>query len=223
MIRYAVFDLDETITARGTWGRFVNLSVRRRPWRFFGIWGRAALGQLLYKTTSLERVSVKRGMLRWSLTGQSRERLHALAEDFAAQEVATGLRPGALRAITAHRAAGDTIIIASAAADLVANAIAEKLDITHVVATKLAWDNGVCADDFASENCYGAGKLTALRTYLETFPDYRREVVHITLYTDSYSDLPVLEFADKGVAVNADAKLQAASPVYGFETVDWSQ
>lgn len=222
MQRYAVFDLDETITTRGTWGRFVSQSIRRKPLKLIGLWARAVVAQIVYKVGSQERISVKLGMLRWSLSGQSRAKLEALANAFADEEIRSGLRPGAVREIEARRAAGDRIIIASAGADLIVEAIADRLNIETVVSTKLAWKNDICARHFGSENCYGPGKLTMLKKCLETFDDFQREAAHITVYTDSYSDLPVLEYADKGVAVNSDSKLQKAADVYGFETVNWS-
>ena len=79
MQRYAVFDLDETITSRGTWGRFVTQSLKGKPGKLFAMWARAGIGQLLYKATHVERISVKRSMLRSSLTGRSRTDLEAMA------------------------------------------------------------------------------------------------------------------------------------------------
>jgi len=219
---YAVFDLDYTITSQGTWGRFVSQAVKAKPWKLLCLWIRAGLGQIRYRLGGDERISVKRSMLRWSLSGQSRESLQALAEDFADQEVKNGLRPGALRQIEAHREAGDHLIIASAGADLIVEAIAKRLNISTVVATKLAWEGGKCARHFGSENCYGAGKLDRIQKCLETFDDYQRDDAHIIMYSDSHSDLPTMQFADKGVAVNANKKLLKAAAVYGFETVNWS-
>jgi len=220
--RYAVFDLDHTITTRGTWGRFVSLSVRHKPWKLVGLWLRAGIGQLRYRFGGDERISVKRAMLRWTLSGQNRDVLEALAEEFADNEMQNGLRPGALRQIEAHRAAGDHIIIASAGADLIVEAIAKRLRIETVISTQLAWSAGKCARHFGSENCYGPGKLVKLKKCLETFDDFQRETAHIIMYSDSHSDLPVMNFADKGVAVNASKKLLNMADVYGFETVDWS-
>ena len=222
MIRYAVFDLDKTITTKGTWGRFVSQSVRNKPWKLIGLWGTALFGQFRYKFGAQERVSVKRGMLRWSLAGQSRMHLLELAETFADQEIASGIRPGAIKEIRARQAAGDVVLIASAGADLVVEPIAKRLGIDHVISTKLGWSNDVCARDFATQNCYGPGKLALLQKYLETFPDYRRERSHITMYSDSAADLPAFEFADKGVAVNAGPRLRELAEVYDFESVDWS-
>jgi len=224
--RYAIFDLDETITTRGTWGRFVSQALKDKPGRLLGMWAGAGISQIIYKISPKERIFVKRGMLRRSLSGKSKSELQALADQFADEEVRSGLRPGAVRQIEAHRAAGDRIVIASAGADLVVEAIAKRLDIETVISTNLAWlqkdETLICARHFASENCYGPGKLTRLQKCLETFDDFKREAAHITVYSDSHSDLPVLKFADKGVSVNGDSKLLKAAKVYGFETVDWS-
>ncbi len=226
MQRYAVFDLDETITTRGTWGRFVSQALRDKPGKLLAMWVRAGIGQVIYKVGQLERISVKRSMLRWSLSGKKRTDLLELAAKFADEEIRSGLRPGAVRQIEAHRAAGDRILIASAGADIVIEAIAERLGIETVISTKLAWEgegeDQICARHFGSENCYGPGKLDRLRKCLETFDDFQRDAAHITVYSDSHSDLPVLKFADKGVSVNGDRKLLKAAEIYGFETVNWS-
>ena len=226
MQRYAVFDLDETITTRGTWGRFISQALRDEPGKLLAMWARAGLEQFIYKVSHKERISVKRGMLRWSLSGKSRVQLQALADKFADEEIRSGLRPGAVRQIEVHRAAGDRILIASAGADIVVEAIAKRLNIQTVVSTKLSWkgvgENQVCDRVFGSINCYGPGKLIQLQKCLETFDDFQREAAHITVYSDSYSDLPVLKFADIGVSVNGDNRLLNAASVYGFETVDWS-
>lgn len=226
MQTYAVFDLDHTLTTRGTWGRFVSQALKGRPFRFIAMWARACVGQLIYKLTTKERISVKRSMLRWSLSGQSRAHLQNLADRFAAEEVKSGLRPGAIRQLGIHRKAGDRLIIASAGVDIVVEAIAKQLGIETVVSTHLAWlgegEDQICGRDFGSENCYGGGKLTRLQKCLETFDDYQREAAYITVYSDSHSDLPVMKFADKGVSVNGDRKLLKATKVYGFDAVNWS-
>ena len=223
MQHYAIFDLDETITTRGTWGRFVSQAVGRNPIKLIGIWAHAAVAQLFYKFGRTERVFVKRGMLRWSLSGQSRANLEALAQRFAEKELSSGIRPGALAQIKKHQDAGDRVVIASAGADLIVNAIAERLGIEHVVCTKLDWNKGVCGRNFGSANCYASGKFEMLQKRLETFDDFRRDAAHITMYSDSHSDLPCFEYADVGIAVNADMKLRRAAKVYGLATVDWSK
>ena len=126
--------------------------------------------------------------------------------------------------IEKHRAAGDRIIIASAAVDLIVDPIAERLDITECVCTKMAYNS----DDRLSRklggmNCYGAGKLTMVREYLEQDPKFDRAHTHITMYSDSRSDLDIMRWADVGIAVNPSPRLAAVAEQNGFEIQDWDE
>jgi len=79
----AIFDLDYTLTKRGTWGRFVVKTVKFKPWLWLPLAVSAGLTQWRYK------------------------------QGHANNEVKNGLRPGAVKALEAHRAKGDIIIIVS--------------------------------------------------------------------------------------------------------------
>jgi len=217
----AIFDLDYTLTKRGTWGRFTIRSVRFKPWLWLPLCIAAARAQWRYKQGSIPRIQVKQAMMRWSMVGQSRGKLEKLADNFAAKEIKSGLRPGALKALDAHRAAGDTIIIASAAVDIIVAPIASRLGITHWVATQMKWEHDKLTPDFASPNCYGREKLTRVKHLLEDNPELKQSNTHITMYSDSYSDLDILRFSDKGIAVNADRKLRKAAKRENFDVVDW--
>lgn len=222
MSRFAVFDLDKTMTKRGTWGRFVSRSVGYNPIKLLSIWSVAGLKQLRYKSGDIDRIGVKRAMLRRSLTGMNRAKLLALADKFADDEVSSGLNPGFIAELEKCRAADDHILIASAGADILIGRIAERLGIEHWVATDLAWEGDRCADHFATDNCYGEGKLTRLKTLLETFPDYDSRTAQVTFYSDSHSDLPCFEFSNRCVAVNGTAKLKTIAISRNWEIVDWS-
>ena len=63
--------------------------------------------------------------------------------------------------------------------------------------------------------------LRLVKQYLGNIPGYDREKTHITMYTDSRSDLAILRWADVGIAVNPSPKLCKAAPEYGFEIQDW--
>ena len=120
MPNIAIFDLDYTLTKRGTWGRFVILNVRTRPWRWLPLLINTCWYQWGYKRGKNARIDVKQCMMLWSMSGKTREEIEALAKDFAQKEVLSKLRPGAVRALKKHKDAGDTLIIASAAVDVIA-------------------------------------------------------------------------------------------------------
>ncbi len=222
--RIAIFDLDETLTKKGTWGRFVTGTLRGKPLKWIPFLTSSLFSQARYMLRFGPREHVKENMMRWTLSGKTRSELEALAADFADREVNEGLRLRAKTMIEQHRANGDRIIIASAAVDLVVGPIAHRLDISEIVCTKMAY----LADDRLSGklggmNCYGANKLLMVRAYLEQEAKFKRGQAHITMYSDSRSDLDIMRWADVGIAVNPSPRLAAVTEKYGFEVQDWNQ
>ena len=144
-----------------------------------------------------------------------------MAEDFADKEIKDGLRPGALAALQNHRDRGDTIVIASAAVCVIVDAISRRLNIPYWVATEMKWVDGRLAPDFLTKNCYGAEKLERVKKLLAENPELKQNNTLITMYTDSYSDIEILRFSDKGVAVNAGRKLKENAKGENFAVVDW--
>lgn len=163
----AVFDLDYTLTQRGTWGRFVWRTVRSRPWFWAPLMFETIRDQIEYKAGRRPRGAVKRSMMRWSLMRRTRPELEALAQEFADEELRSGLRPGGLAALQYHAERGDHILIASAAVDLIVHPIAKRLKVDGVVCTQMAWDGDRLEDRFASDNCYGEAKREAVSAYFE--------------------------------------------------------
>jgi HAD superfamily hydrolase (TIGR01490 family) len=219
----AIFDLDYTLTKQGTWGRFVWMNVKYKPHLWIPLLIAAGWTQWRYKSGHKPRIAVKTAMLRWSMQGKSRADMEALAADFADREVSNGLRPGAIAALETHRNQGDAIIMASAAVDLVAKPIANRLGMNAVVSTDMSWDdNNKLKAEFASANCYGAEKLRRIEELLVQNPHLKQNHTLITMYSDSYSDIEILRFADVGVAVNPDRRLESAGKDEGFRVVDWN-
>ena len=218
----AIFDLDYTLTKRGTWGRFVWMNVKHRPHIWLPLLIAAGWTQFRYKRGHLPRKAVKLAMMKWAMRGQTRQRLEILAEKFAQNEVENGLRARTNDVLSQHRSAGDQLMIASAAVDIVVRPIANKLAIEHFVATDMAWDeqNRVKLE-FASENCYGAEKRRRVEAYLAENPGLKHNNTIITFYSDSYSDLDLFHFCDVSVAVNPDKRLKTQAELNNIRVVDW--
>ncbi len=223
MPNIAIFDLDYTLTKRGTWGRFVFQNVKWQPWLWGPLLVSAAWHQWLYKQGRIARIEVKQAMIRWSMAGKTRANMLRLAENFAQNEVPNKLRPGAIRALNAHKDAGDIIIIASAAVDIIVEAIARRLDIKHWVATNMKWENDRLLADFSSKNCYGIEKLNRTGPLLDENTGLKQSDTIITFYSDSHSDIEMFTFCDIGIAVNPNPRLRHAAPDLGIEIVDWNQ
>lgn len=217
MAGVAVFDLDRTLTARGSFMAFMVYVLRRRPARI------VALPELLFAGLLLalklrHRDAMKALLWRRILAGMDRPAVDALAGAFAAEWRRSALRPGALGAIQAHKAAGDRLILATAAMDSMAVPFGRALGFDDVVATRARWTpDGRVADAFDGLNCYGPEKLRRVLALLEGgLPPETRAV-----YTDHVTDMPLLAWATHPVAVNPHGPLRAAAEAQGIPVVDW--
>ena len=213
----AIFDLDKTITRQGTWSRF----VRHATGGSFGFWAKlplAGLQAVKYKAGFASRASVKERSIALYLEGRPRAELAELARGFVERDVERGLRKQARSVIEAHREAGDRLIIASAAVDLIVEPMAKALGFDGYISTNLKWD----AQDrllapLDGENCYGEEKLRRVEAYF----DGKRPSGPISFYSDHVTDLPCLVWADRGVAVNPNPPLRAQAPKNGVKVVNW--
>lgn len=218
MAGIAFFDLDKTITRQGTWSRFVRRATPEP--RFLAGLPRLATQAAAYKAGLASRGSVKECAIELYLRGRHRSELEAIADEFAEEEMTSGVRPGAVEAIKTHKDAGDRLVIASAAADLIVEAIGRRLGFEDFICTKLAWSSdGRLLPKLGGENCYGLEKLARVKTFMET----QDPTKPTAFYSDHITDLPCLEWADTGVAVNPEPKLRTAARKKNVPIVDWDQ
>ncbi|MBR9833806.1 MAG: HAD-IB family hydrolase [Alphaproteobacteria bacterium] len=212
----AIFDLDLTLTRRGTWSRFVLRLNARRPlfWLQLPVMGVLALA---YKLGIGSRRAVKEyglSTLKWA----SRETLETAAEAFARDEVPDGLRTQVMQVLEALREDGTDLVLATASAELTAIPIARALGMTRVVATRLEWDaNGHLTGRLLGENCYDTEKLKRLEVEDAREPFARP----VSFYSDHVSDLPVMLWADQAIAVNPLAPMRRAALEHAISIVDW--
>ncbi len=130
----------------------------------------------------------------------------------------------ALDQIAADRAAGYRVLLATASFHLYVDAIARRLGIDDVLATRLDAPDG--ADHIharlAGDNCYGAAKFARIGEWLADNA-ITREDAHIRAYSDHVSDHPMLGFADEAVATTPSRALKKLAPQRGWAVVDWRQ
>lgn len=218
----AIYDLDRTITRSGTYTPFLLFWAKSRsPWRL--LLAPAALlfmGAYGVKLISRKRLKeIMQGMLMGARTQHGV--LAPLVETFAQRVVRKGTYPQAVEAIAADRAAGRRVILATAAYEFYAGPIAQLLNISDVVATRSQRneDGGVVAR-IKGENCHGREKLAMLEAFFKE-AGIERKSAHVRFYSDHISDLPVFEWVDEPIAVNASARLKTVATERGWRLIDW--
>lgn len=222
-VKLAIYDMDRTITFRGTYTPFL-LHVARRlaPWRLL-LAPFVLLAMLAYILRLISRARLKEINQRLMIGGRvRRDRLAPHIESFADKVMEENVRSGALARIASDRADGCRLVLATASYRLYVDAIARRLGFDDVIATDhLGQDMDYVRARIAGENCYDVAKLTMIREWMER-EGVVREACHIRAYSDHVSDAPMLMLADEAFAANPHPPLARLAQEKGWQRVDWS-
>lgn len=218
----AIYDMDRTVTRHATYTPFLlHCATRRAPWRL--IFLPIVIGSMAsYVLKLIDRGRLKEINHRLLLGAKIHPRdLKPLVDGFAERQVASNVRPGALRAIARDKTEGRRVVLATASYTLYARAIAERLGFDDVIGTGsiIGLDERVHAK-IDGENCYGPAKRRMIADWVEK-SGLAGKHGHVRFYSDHISDAPVFEWADEPVAVNPHDKLRRLAERRGWAVENW--
>ncbi len=215
----AFFDLDRTLIARNSGAMWV-----RQEWRE----GRISRLQALEAAFWLLRYHLGQGALEdalhrsiATLRGDLEAELRQRTLEFYARDVAGLMRPGALAAVEHHRRAGDRLVVLTSSSSYMAEAAREQLGFEGALANVFEVDaEGRYTGLARRPLCYGLGKVTHATRYAE---DHGVPLEDCVFYTDSASDLPMMEAVGQPVAVHPDRRLRRIAETRGWPIEDWGE
>lgn len=133
-------------------------------------------------------------------------------------EIVRHICPEGLRRIAQHRAEGHLVALLTSGTRFSAEPLAERLGVEHVLCTRLEEEGGVFTGRHVAPACGGPGKVVhAERFAAEQGVDLSRSY----FYTDSLSDLPMLQRVGKPCAINPDPRLRRRARALGWPIETW--
>jgi HAD superfamily hydrolase (TIGR01490 family) len=130
------------------------------------------------------------------------------------------VKPAALDLVKQHQAAGDHVMIVTATNEFVTRPIANAFGVSELIAVELARNSqGWITGDIAGTPSFKEGKVTRVAEWLSA-RNLKWADAHITFYSDSVNDLPLLEKAQIPVATNPDARLRQLATDRGWRTLE---
>jgi HAD superfamily hydrolase (TIGR01490 family) len=121
--------------------------------------------------------------------------------------------------IADHKLCGRDVVVVSASGEEIVAPIARALGATHAMATRMVVEDGKYTGEIAFY-CYGEGKVQAIRE-LAAREGYPLEYCYA--YSDSITDLPMLESVGHPTAVNPDRALRKESAARGWPVLTFSK
>lgn len=213
----AFFDLDRTVIAMNSASLWLRREVAAgHISRFQAIQAAAWLAGYALGIASLDG-ALRRAI--FTLAGGYAAPVRSRMEAFFREHLREGYRPGALAALADHRRRGDRLVLLTASSSYIAEHVARDLRFDAYLSNELEVDaDGRHTGRTVGELCFGSGKLCHARDYVGRIG---QRLEHCAFYTDSYTDLPVLEAIGHPVAVNPDQRLRREALRRGWKIVDW--
>jgi HAD superfamily hydrolase (TIGR01490 family) len=216
-MRIAFFDLDKTIISRNSatlWIR-AELSERRITWRQAL---RATAWLIRYSLGASDMTSQIRLTIA-SLAGKREADMRERTRMFHARHIRPLYRPGALTAIETHRRAGEHLVLLTSSSNYLAEEVCRDLRLDDYVCNRFEVDeSGRYTGRPIEPLCFGSGKVLLAERYAAR---HGIALARVTFYTDSHSDLPMLEAAGDPAVVHPDPRLRRLARQRGWRTLDW--
>lgn len=134
-------------------------------------------------------------------------------------DIATWICKQGLQAVEYHRSQGHIIALLTSGTRFSAQPLAERLGIDHILCTELEAEQGVLTGRHLAPACGGSGKVV----YAEKFAEnHGIDMGKSYFYTDSMSDLPMLERVGEPRVINPDARLRRAAVARGWAWERWT-
>lgn len=200
----AFFDLDHTVLTHSSaslWARFERREGRLSSAQMLQ-WGWYTLQ---YRLAIIDMAMITR-RLALEVTGQSEAELIERSNRWFEEMVRPCIAPGAVARIGEHLAQGHVVALLTASTPYVSAPVAHALGLDEqYICTRLEVKDGVFTGRCVEPICYGPGKVHWARVFCA---ERGLDMEHSYFYTDSYTDLAMLEAVSHPVAVNPDARLR---------------
>lgn len=199
-----IFDVDNTIVKGQTSGELVKYArekglIHHITYVVLIIW------LILYKFGAVANPLKPMEYGVSFIKGRRVDDIQKLIDDFFETRLAKKIYPKAADLIKQHELSGRKIILVSNAPDVVVGKIAQYLNISDFISTKLETNNNIYTGKIFGEIMYGKRKKEAVVSYLK---QNNLEGSILWSYGDHDSDIDLLAYVQKPFAVNPNGKLK---------------
>jgi HAD superfamily hydrolase (TIGR01490 family) len=216
----AFFDLDKTVIAKSSTLAF------SKPFFEQGLMNRRAVlkstyAQFLFLMSGADhdQMDRMRSYVTNMCTGWDVEQVKSIVGETLHDIVNPLVFAEAAELIADHKLCGRDVVIVSASGEEIVAPIARALGATHAMATRMVVEDGKYTGEIEFY-CYGEGKAAAIRE-LAAREGYALEYCYA--YSDSSTDLPMLEAVGHPAVVNPDRALRKEAAARGWAVLSFSK
>lgn len=140
----------------------------------------------------------------------------ALMARLVREEIASWLNPATIIALARHQAAGDRVVILSAAAEPVVRAVARRLRVDEISATGFEIVDGRYTGSLDTRLMFAGRKVDVAQKLIA---EARVDPGRCSAYADHESDLPLLRLVGRPVVVRPRPGMRAVARAAGWQVL----
>jgi HAD superfamily hydrolase (TIGR01490 family) len=213
----AFFDLDRTlidVNSGLVWAKHEQSEGNISMWQL----ARASFWTLLYHVSLIDMEKAFAEAVR-HYEGETWEALEERTREWFYEDIEHRLRDGARESLDAHRDSDHHLVLLTDSSCFEAAAAAEAWELDDWLANEFETDDdGRLTGAFHTPLCYGEGKVTRAEAWAA-----KRgvDLSHSYFYSDSYSDVPMLEAVGHPRIVDPDPRLRRHARSQDWPIEDW--
>jgi len=220
-VEAAFFDLDKTVIAKASMVAF-GKPLYREGLISRRTLARALYGQLVYMYMGADEAKLER--MRDSVLaltkGWEQTKVRAIVEETLEDVVEPIVYDEAIQLIHEHKAAGRLVFIVSASPEEIVAPLSRYLEVDAYLATRSTIDGEGRYAGTTEFYCYGPNKAEAMEAIAKTNDI---SLADSYAYSDSATDIPMLEIVGHPVAVNPDRELLRVAREHEWEVVTFTR
>jgi putative phosphoserine phosphatase/1-acylglycerol-3-phosphate O-acyltransferase len=195
----AFFDMDKTLIAENSATLYMKHRYEQGEVSRWDL-AKGLSAYLRYKVGALDLRAWTQSMM-LEFKGRSEAELRTEGYRLFDLMVKETIYPEAADLVAEHHARGHTVAIVSGATRFIVEPMANYLGVGHIVYTRLEAEDGVLTGRVVEPICFDEGKIYWIQQLIE---EQRIDLARSYFYTDSVTDLPLLDLVGHPIVTNPD-------------------
>jgi len=212
-----IFDVDHTVVRKTSAEYFVQMALKEKIIRFSQI-SHLIIDWIKYKLALPNNDFIENAVKR--LAGIQKEDLERVAEDCFKKRIKKNIYTGVKSIIEELLKNGEKVIFATSSFDFIIKPLEKYFGIEGSLACQLEYSQGITTGKLVGYSFFGPKKKTAAQAWMESNGINPQNV---SFYSDSYTDLPLLEYCGNPVAVNPDGILARKAKKRGWKILRFKE
>ncbi|GBU29107.1 phosphoserine phosphatase [Treponema sp. R8-4-B8] len=208
--RVHIFDVDHTIVRKTSTEYFVQMALKEKVIRYSQV-SHLLIDWVKYKLASPNNDFIENTVKK--LAGLEKDVLESIADSCFKKRIKPNIYTGAKSIIEEALKNGEKVIFATSSFDFIIKPLEQFFGIEGSLACQLEYSQGKTTGNLVGYSSFGPKKKTAAVEWMSRNAINPQDV---SFYSDSYTDLPLMEYCGNPVAVNPDGILARKAKKRGW-------